>query len=144
MAHLLPDYRVLSRGTQAWNVGRGADRRMVAAADAAFGIDLMAHRASQFQMGDLDWADIVFAPDKCVVQELADLGAGGSLVRLMMDDLSEIADPYGGDDRCYAAAAELVVRATERICDWLSDCERSGFRNIATTGPGRLSPGYVR
>lgn len=134
-----PDFRVLSRGLEAWNIGKPAHPWTVAVAEADYGLDLSAHRAAQVSDRDFAWADIVLIPDRRVLETLREVASPLPRVGLMA--ATEIFDPYGGAWSDFVESARTVIQASHSIADWLLDAERSGFRNIATTGPSPVFPG---
>jgi protein-tyrosine phosphatase len=108
--HPSVELEVRSRGTQDWNVGRGALRAMARIA-AERGYDLSRHTAAQVTGDDLAWADDVLVMDD---ENLRQLVAGyPDLVRhVRLLDASAIPDPWlEDDDPAYSDSLDRIERA---------------------------------
>ena len=94
--HPSMELEVRSRGTQDWNVGRGALRAMARIA-AERGYDLSRHTAAQVTDDDLAWADDVLVMDDENPRQL--VAGYPDLVRhVRLLDASAIPDPWLVDD----------------------------------------------
>ena len=114
-----------SAGTGDWHVGGPADPRAVRALRDG-GYDGRAHRARVFEPGWLDDRDLVLALDRGHLRELrtmARIDAQRDRVRLLRSfdptapEGAEVADPYYGDARDFAAVLEQVERACRGLLD---------------------------
>jgi protein-tyrosine phosphatase len=114
------DIHVASSGTANYHVGETADPRMITTA-RRHGIDISAHRGSQFSVNDFDRYDKIYVMDgsnyKNVIR-LARHDDDRAKVQLIMDVLDpetgyDVPDPYySGDD-----GFELVYNMLDQACD---------------------------
>ncbi len=110
---------VASCGIGDWHVGKGADPRMVAAAQAA-GFDLGSHHARQLRVEDFDDHRWVLAMDRANLRELrrwcppgrADR-VGLFLEQAGMNAPLEVPDPYFGDESGFHEVVALVRRGVD-------------------------------
>ena len=108
--HPSVELEVRSRGTQDWNVGRGALRAMARIA-AERGYDLSRHTAAQVTDDDLAWADDVLVMDDENPRQL--VAGYPDLVRhVRLLDASAIPDPWlEDDDPAYSDSLDRIERA---------------------------------
>ena len=116
-----------SAGTGAYHVGEAPDRRSVAVARRN-GIDISGQRARQFEVGDFEAFDHIFAMDR---QNLRDIRAmapnEGALakVRLLLPEagqaVEEVPDPYYGGADGFDRVFEMLDAACSALIeknDW--------------------------
>lgn len=120
------EVEVDSAGTGAWNLGEPPHPHAVAAAGEA-GLELVG-KARKIHSGDFDRFDVILAMDR---SNLADvLAMAPSLearakVRLFAtyhasDEISEIADPWGGPEEGYVRMVDTVRAAATGLIESLS------------------------
>ena len=109
---------VRSRGTQDWNVGRGAHRAMTRIAGGR-GYDLSRHVAAQVGADDLAWADDVLVMDDDNHRQLVGrYPAQAGHVRLL--DPGGIPDPWlVDDDPAYSDSLDRIERAVRAYLEGL-------------------------
>ena len=123
------DIEVASAGTGAWHIGKGADRRIIAAA-AARGYDLRSHRARQADIGDFYVYDRIFAMDESNYADLSDLRPADGTATLEMflarTGGGDVPDPYYGGDRGFTEVIDMVERAADVLLAEISGEDAHG------------------
>lgn len=117
------EIEVASAGTGGWHVGKGADRRMVAAA-AGRGYDLTPHRARQADVGDFYIYDHIYAMDESNFADLKDLAPrdGSATLEMFLSRTGggDVPDPYYGGADGFQHVIDLVEKAVDAILDDIS------------------------
>lgn len=115
------DVEVASAGTADYHVGRGADPRSIAVAEAA-GYAMAAHRARQVHAADFCHYDLILAMDRANLRGLelirpADASAQvGLLLSLAaIADMHDVPDPYYGGQRDFEQVLDLARRAVAAL-----------------------------
>lgn len=123
----LPDnYIVDSAGTAAYHVGNPPDSRSIAVAKQ-FGIDISNQRARQFDPADFENFDKIFAMDKANYTNLSALTNNKThldKISLFLDnvknsDLSEVPDPYYGNESDFLEVFRIINDVTDHIAGQL-------------------------
>ena len=123
----LPDnYTVGSAGTAAYHVGNPPDSRSIAVAKQ-FGIDISNQRARQFDPADFENFDKIFAMDKANYTNLRALTNNKThldKISLFLDnvknsDLSEVPDPYYGNESDFLEVFRIINDVTDHIAGQL-------------------------
>lgn len=111
-----------SAGTGNYHIGENPDHRAIACMKQ-HGHDISKLRARQFQQGDFDAFDVIFAMDKSNhtnILKLARHDGDRSKVRLMLDELenatiNEVPDPYFGGQEGFEEVYALLDAACDRF-----------------------------
>ena len=120
------DVETDSAGTAGYHIGSKPDHRMIDTA-AKYGVDISDLRARQFQASDLETFDYVFAMDKenqLNMQALAKNETQRNKVKLFLEqvnhpNLSEVPDPYYGDQAAFEFVFSLLDEATDTFIETL-------------------------
>jgi len=121
------DVETDSAGTAGHHIGSKPDHRMMDTA-AKYGVDISDLRARQFQASDLETFDYVFAMDKenqLNMQALAKNETQRNKVKLFLEqvnysDLSEVPDPYYGDQAAFEFVFNLLDEATDTFINQIT------------------------
>ena len=121
------DIETDSAGTAGYHIGSKPDHRMIDTA-AKFGVDISDLRGRQFQASDLETFDYVFAMDKenqLNMQALAKNETQRNKVKLFLEqvnysDLSEVPDPYYGDQAAFELVFNLLDEATDTFINQIT------------------------
>jgi len=120
-AGLSDKIRIDSAGTGDWHVGKAPDERMQAAAQSR-GYDLSGLTARQIQPEDLDTFDYVLVMDKQnqadvedLVTELEQMDKIRLLLSFNPSAITEVPDPYYGDESGFQQVIDLVESACKRL-----------------------------
>lgn len=116
-----------SAGTAGYHIGLKPDQRMIDTA-AKQGVDISDLRARQFQASDLETFDYVFAMDKenqLNMQSLAKNETQRAKVKLFLEqvnypELSEVPDPYYGDQAAFEFVFNLLDEATDTFINQMT------------------------
>jgi protein-tyrosine phosphatase len=116
-----------SAGTAGYHIGSKPDQRMIDTA-AKQGVDISDLRARQFKASDLETFDYVFAMDKenqLNMQSLAKNETQRAKVKLFLEqvnypELSEVPDPYYGDQAAFEFVFNLLDEATDTFINQMT------------------------
>jgi protein-tyrosine phosphatase len=116
-----------SAGTTGYHIGSKPDQRMIDTA-ANQGVDISDLRARKFQASDLETFDYVFAMDKenqLKMQSLAKNETQRAKVKLFLEqvnypELSEVPDPYYGDQAAFEFVFNLLDEATDTFINQMT------------------------
>ena len=113
-AGLAGEVEVASAGTHDYQAGMPASAPAVALAKLR-GYEMSGHAARRVQPGDFDRHDMILAMDRSNLEHLRAMAPTRtrSKIELLLDYSdrfpgAEVPDPYGGDDRAYLRAFELI------------------------------------
>lgn len=120
------DVETDSAGTSGIHIGSKPDHRMIDTA-AKYGVDISDLRARQFQASDLETFDYVFAMDKENQRNMLALAKNETQrnkVKLFLEqvnypELSEVPDPYYGDQAAFEFVFSLLDEATDTFIETL-------------------------
>ncbi len=120
------DVETDSAGTSGIHIGSKPDHRMIDTA-AKYGVDISDLRARQFQASDLETFDYVFAMDKENQRNMLALAKNETQqnkVKLFLEqvnypELSEVPDPYYGDQAAFEFVFNLLDEATDTFIETL-------------------------
>jgi len=116
-----------SAGTAGYHIGSKPDQRMIDTA-AKQDVDISDLRARQFQASDLETFDYVFAMDKenqLNMQSIAKNEIQRAKVKLFLEqvnypELSEVPDPYYGDQAAFEFVFNLLDEATDTFINQMT------------------------
>jgi protein-tyrosine phosphatase len=120
------DVETDSAGTSGIHIGSKPDHRMIDTA-AKYGVDISDLRARQFKASDLETFDYVFAMDKENQRNMLALAKNETQrnkVKLFLEqvnypELSEVPDPYYGDQAEFEFVFNLLDEATDTFIETL-------------------------
>lgn len=120
---------IRSRGTENFNIGRGADKHMMVVA-TRHGVDLSSHVASQANPDDIAWSDLVIVMDSSNRNRLWELFGSLLQTRDMRrlreftgESDMELTDPYKLGEEAYEIAFLQVRDGTVALGEWLVKSE---------------------
>lgn len=116
-----------SAGTAGYHIGSKPDHRMIDTA-AKYGVDISDLRARQFKASDLETFDYVFAMDKENQRNMLALAKNETQrnkVKLFLEqvnypELSEVPDPYYGDQAAFEFVFNLLDEATDTFINQIT------------------------
>ena len=111
-----------SAGTGGWHIGEQPDSRMMATGKNR-GVDISDLRARQFELGDFDRFDRIFAMDQSNLQNVLKLARDDydrKKVSLLLDALypgqdQSVPDPYFGGQRGFEDVFDMIDEAAQKI-----------------------------
>lgn len=119
---LSPDFEVDSAGTSAFHQGEPPDERSIRVAKN-HGIDISAQRSRAIQPDDLENFDIIYCMDTQNWQDVRAMATNQAqkekikliLRALPFSTITEVPDPYYGDDSGFEKVYKLLDQASEVI-----------------------------
>ena len=123
---VLDQFEIASSGTGGWHAGELPDRRMRQTAHR-HGVSLDGQRAQQFEVGDLEYYDLILAMDKSNLSHITHLDAHNSfghkikLFRAYDPDPEDmqVPDPYYGGGQGFERVYSIVDRTVANLLDEL-------------------------
>ncbi len=118
-------FHVDSAGTGNYHIGEQPDKRAVAVAKQ-YGIDISTQQCRQFQVSDFENFDIIFVMDASNFSNVVKMARNPNdiaKVKLILENdsctLSEVPDPYYGDQKDFELAFNLLDKACDAIASKL-------------------------
>lgn len=110
-----------SAGTGGWHVGEAPDMRTTKNA-LKHGVDISSLSARQIKLQDLDFFDRIYVMDKSNLANVQAIAKPNQLHKISLildtvkDSISEVPDPYYGDEDSFEEVFQLLYKATDAIC----------------------------